>query len=48
VNGILVFKGSGSPDWTITRDQGLNQWMARYSSWLEESVLGKKAASRPK
>ena len=48
INGILILKAAGSPDWTTPRDQELATWMAQYTDWLRNSPLGKLASSRPK
>jgi Alginate lyase len=48
INGIMILKAADSPDWTAARDQELAAWMAQYADWLENSLLGKRSASRPK
>jgi hypothetical protein len=48
INGIMILKAADSPDWTAARDQELTAWMAQYADWLENSLLGKRSASRPK
>lgn len=48
INGIMILKASGSPDWNNARVVGLGTWMAQYAAWLQNSPLGKMSASRPK
>jgi len=48
INGIMILKAADSPDWTAAHDQELAVWMAQYADWLENSLLGKRSASRPK
>lgn len=46
INGILILKSSGSPDWTASRDQEMRAWTLRYIAWLENSSIAKMTASR--
>lgn len=48
INGILILKSSGSPDWTALRDQEMRAWILQYIGWLEKSSIAKMTASRAK
>lgn len=47
INSIFILKSGGSADWTNTRDQGMRDWILEYSTWLQESDIGKVTATRP-
>ncbi|OSD06106.1 chondroitin AC/alginate lyase [Trametes coccinea BRFM310] len=46
VNAIQVLKAAASPDWTAARDKAMTSWMKSYTSWLQNSALGKQTASK--
>ncbi|KAJ3836883.1 chondroitin AC/alginate lyase [Lentinula raphanica] len=47
VNAILILKRSNTSEWTSDLDQNMQNWMAQYLHWLQNSAIGKKASSRP-
>lgn len=47
-NAIELLKASGNSVWTKARDKAMRAWLSEYSKWLDTSVIGQKAASRPK
>lgn len=48
VNSILLLQVAKSPDWTSTQDDAMRDWMRSYSSWLQNSALGKETAKKAK
>ncbi|KAI0778069.1 chondroitin AC/alginate lyase [Trametes elegans] len=46
VNAIQIMKAAASPDWTSAREKTMSDWMQTYASWLQNSALGKEAASK--
>ena len=48
INAIFILKAAKSPDWTDVRDKAMREWMGSYSSWLENSAIGKETASKAK
>ncbi|KAI0639288.1 chondroitin AC/alginate lyase [Trametes polyzona] len=46
VNAMQIMRATASPDWTAARDKAMSNWIKTYVSWLENSSLGKEAASK--
>ncbi|TFK30586.1 hypothetical protein FA15DRAFT_699030 [Coprinopsis marcescibilis] len=47
VNGLMVLKSLGIPEWTTAKDQSMRSWVSRYTQWLTQSDIGKMSATRP-
>lgn len=39
VNGVLVLRKSNSSAWTTDLDNGMNEWVKEYTSWLETAHI---------
>lgn len=48
VDGGMVLKLTGHPEWTDKLDQGLKIWVTGYLNWLKTSKLGRTVAAKPK
>jgi hypothetical protein len=48
VSGVLLLRRGGAPEWTTAMDDGLNQWVKEYITWLTTHplALAEKAATK--
>ncbi|KAF9068076.1 alginate lyase-domain-containing protein [Rhodocollybia butyracea] len=47
INGVLIFEASDNQCWTPDDAQEIRTWVTKYLDWLQTSLIGKKARSRP-